>query len=174
MSRDSGAGAYSHGTACPSPMPQLAGEREAVRAIARSWRVSVVTRELLHSAPAPLPACPVWRRSALRRAEGHAADEVPLQRDVDEDRRYRRQQSSGREQVRVREELALEVVQGGRDRPAVTALHEQQCPEEVVVDKRELERRECCQSGAAQWQDYIPVDPPHRRPVGQGRLRQLA
>src|SRR5436309_13529375 len=43
-------------------MPQLAGERGAVGAIARSWRVPVVTPELLHSTPGALyvpdvPSC---------------------------------------------------------------------------------------------------------------------
>ena len=36
MSRDSGAGAYSHGIACPSPSPQLVWRRSARRDEARA------------------------------------------------------------------------------------------------------------------------------------------
>src|ERR1700758_3545740 len=75
--------------------------------------------------------------SALGRAEREAGDELALQEDEDEDRRNGRQQRPGGYQVVVDEELALHVVQGGRDRSLVARLHQEEGPEEVVVHEGE-------------------------------------
>ena len=49
MSRDSGAGAYSHGIACPSPRPQLAGARSPDQG--RSFVDSLVTWGIIPGMP---------------------------------------------------------------------------------------------------------------------------
>src|SRR4029077_4918897 len=81
-----------------------------------------------------------WWPSALRRAERQAGDELLLEKDVDQDRRHRRQQRAGGHQVVVHEDLALQVVQRARDRPLVAVADEDERPEEVVVDEGEQER----------------------------------
>ena len=63
-----------------------------------------------------------------------------------------------RQLVVVGEEGALEVVEGRGDRPLVAGLHQQQGPEEVVVDERELERRQRREGRPAQRQDDLAVD----------------
>ena len=80
---------------------------------------------------------------------------------------------AGRDQVVVHEELALQVVQGGRDRQLGPRLHQHQGPEEVVVDPRDLERREGGERGPRERQDDAPVGPPHARAVHDGGLVEL-
>ncbi len=68
---------------------------------------------------------------------------------------------------------ALEIVEGRRDRPFVAGRHQDQGPEEVVVDERELEHRQGRQGRPAERQDHPPVDRPERGAVDEGRLGQL-
>src|SRR4051794_38770832 len=94
-----------------------------------SWPCSRRSRTT-HRPPLPLPPVTTIRIGgtalALRGAERQPADELLLEQEVDEDRRDRREERGGGKQVGVREELALEVVEGGRDRPLVARLHQQQ------------------------------------------------
>ena len=65
MSRASGAGAYSHGIACPSPIPHEDGAAASLRVTARS----VLTRPLWHRVIA-LPAASLGYAAAMRRLAG--------------------------------------------------------------------------------------------------------
>ena len=93
--------------------------------------------------------------SALGRAQGQAAHELLREHQVHDDRGQGDEERRRGQQVVVREERALEVVERGRDRPSVARLHQEQRPEEVVVDERELERREGREGRPAERQDHL-------------------
>src|SRR3954451_13946855 len=81
--------------------------------------------------------------SALFGADGQTGDEVPLQRQVDDQGWQGDVHRSRRDQVVIREELAAEVCQRRGYRPVRTLLLEDHGPEEVVVDPRKLQRGQC-------------------------------
>src|ERR1700712_5510982 len=63
-----------------------------------------------------------YRRSAFAATEGEPCDELPLQSQVDDQRRHQRDRGPGGDEVVVAEELALQVVDRGGDGQPVTAL----------------------------------------------------
>jgi alpha-galactosidase len=112
-------------------------------------------------------------RSALGGPEGEPANELLLQYEEDDERGDGDHDRPRRHQVVVGKELALQVVQGGRDRVLVAGPHEDEGPEEVVVHPGDLEDGQGGQRRPRQRHRDLPEDPPHRRPVDEGRLVQL-
>src|SRR5215469_6341663 len=108
--------------------------------------------------------------SAFRCAQRESPHELLLEGDVDQDGRDGGQQGTRGDNVVVREEGALEIVEGADYRTLVTRLHQDEGPEEVVVHEREEEGRHGRQRWPAERKDHAPPDPQDVRAVDQGGL----
>src|SRR3954470_7546432 len=106
--------------------------------------------------------------SALLGADGQASDEVPLQRQVDDERGQGDVHRSSRDQVVIREKLTAKVCQRGGNRPVRTLLLEDHGPEEVVVDPRKLQRGQRRECRERERHDDLPILLPDTRAVDAG------